>query len=252
MTEKEALFNYCLRLGDNSLILGHRLSEWCGHGPVLETDIAMINISLDLIGQARSFLSLAGEVENKGRDEDALAYLRDVFHFKNVLLAELENGDFGFTMVRQFLYDSFHFYFFQELSNSSNPQLAAIAQKSLKETTYHLRFSSEWIIRLGDGTEESKKRVQYAIDDLWEYGEEFFEKDEVENTLITSGIAVDTALIKDKVDAKRKEILETASLSIPSSNFHQSGGRVGKHSENLGYILAEMQFLQRAYPNATW
>jgi len=252
MTEKDALFNYCLRLGDNSLILGHRLSEWCGHGPVLETDIAMINISLDLIGQARSFLSLAGEVENKGRDEDALAYLRDVFHFKNALLTEQENGDFGFTMVRQFLYDSFHYYFFQELSNSLHPQLAAIAQKSLKETTYHLRFSSEWIIRLGDGTEESNKRVQDAIDDLWEYGEEFFEKDEVENILIASGIAIDTALIKDKVDAKRKEILETASLSIPTSNFHQSGGRVGKHSENLGYILAEMQFLQRAYPNATW
>ena len=252
MDTREALFEYCLRLGDTSLILGHRISEWCGHGPILEEDIAMTNISLDLIGQARIILSYAGEVEGKGRSEDHLAYLRDALDYRNVLLAEQENGDFGTTTVRHFLFDVYHYYFLQDLCKSKDERLSGYAEKALKEVTYHLRHSSEWVIRLGDGTDESKSRVQESLDDLWMYTGELFEMDEVDLHLIEKGIVPDLTLIKTKWEIKVSEILAKAKLIQPESGWMQSGGKKGLHGELLGYILAELQFVQRAYPNSEW
>lgn len=252
MEIKEALFHYALRMGDNSLILGHRLSEWCGHGPILEQDIALINVALDLIGQSRSYLSYAGELEGKGRSEDDLAYLRREREFRNILLTELPNGDFGRTLVRQFLFDVFHYLQLEELKGSSDEQLAAIATKSLKEVTYHLRYSSEWIIRLGDGTEESHRRVQEPLNDLWAYTGEMFEMDEVDETLVGVGITPDLASLKPSWESKVREILTEATLDVPESGWMHSGGRKGVHSEHLGYLLSELQYLQRSIPNAKW
>lgn len=253
MTTQEALFKYLLRLGDNSLILGHRMSEWCGHGPKLEQDIALINISLDLIGQARSYLSYAGEVEGKGRSEDDLAYLRNERDFHNCLLAELPNGDWGQTIMRSFLFDTYNYYLLQELSNSSNEQLAAIAIKSLKEVTYHLKHNAEWVIRLGDGTEESRKRMLNAIDEVWEFTGELFEMDEVDEILIREGIACDLNSIKRKWEAKVKSVFEEATLPYPAETWMQSGGKLkGIHTEDMGYLLAVMQYLPRCYPDAKW
>ena len=252
MEIKEALFHYALRMGDNSLILGHRLSEWCGHGPILEQDIALINVALDLIGQSRSYLSYAGELEGEGRSEDDLAYLRREREFRNVLLTELPNGDFGRTLVRQFLFDVFHYLQLEELKGSSDEQLAAIATKSLKEVTYHLRYSSEWMIRLGDGTEESHRRVQEPLNDLWAYTGEMFEMDEVDETLVGVGIAPDLASLKPAWESKVREILTEATLNVPESGWMHSGGRKGVHSEHLGYLLSELQYLQRSIPNAKW
>jgi ring-1,2-phenylacetyl-CoA epoxidase subunit PaaC len=252
MEIKEALFHYALRMGDNSLILGHRLSEWCGHGPILEQDIALINVALDLIGQSRSYLSYAGDLEGKGRTEDDLAYLRREREFRNVLLTELPNGDFGRTLVRQFLFDVFHYLQLEELKGSSDEQLAAIATKSLKEVTYHLRYSSEWMIRLGDGTEESHRRVQKPLNDLWAYTGELFEMDEVDETLAGVGIAPDLASLKPAWESKVREILTEATLDVPESGWMHSGGRKGVHSEHLGYLLSELQYLQRSIPNAKW
>ena len=252
MEIKEALFHYALRMGDNSLILGHRLSEWCGHGPILEQDIALINVALDLIGQSRSYLSYAGDLEGKGRSEDDLAYLRREREFRNVLLTELPNGDFGRTLVRQFLFDVFHYLQLEELKGSSDEQLAAIATKSLKEVTYHLRYSSEWMIRLGDGTEESHRRVQEPLNDLWSYTGEMFEMDEVDETLVGVGIAPDLASLKPLWESKVREILTEATVNVPESGWMHSGGRKGVHSEHLGYLLSELQYLQRSIPNAKW
>lgn len=252
MTTQEALFDYCQRLGDNSLILGHRLSEWCGRGPILEQDIALINVALDLIGQSRSLLQYAAEIEGKGRDEDKLAYLRVSEEFRNVLLAEQENGHFGTTIARQLIFDVFHYYFYTALKESKDETLAAFAAKSLKEVSYHMKYSAEWVIRLGDGTEESKTRVQEAFDDLWMYSGELFEMDEVDQLLIENGIAPDLNTIKTQWTAKMKEIMEQATLKMPESGWMISGGKKGKHSELLGYILAEMQYMQRAYPNMEW
>jgi len=253
MTQQEALFNYTLRLGDTSLILGHRISEWCGHGPKLEQDIALINISLDLIGQARSYLEYAGKVEGKGRSEDDLAYFRAEREFKNVLLAEQPNGHWGHTIMRSFLFDTFHYFFLHELVKSSDEQLAAIAQKSLKEVTYHLRHNSEWVIRLGDGTEESHAKMQEALEEFWMYTGELFDMDEVDTQLIKAGIAPDLKLIYPKWEKKVHEVLREAQLQLPDNNWMQSGGKLkGIHSEELGYILAEMQHLPRTYPDATW
>lgn len=252
MDKKEALFEYCLRLGDSSLILGHRVSEWCGHGPVLEEDIALTNIALDLIGQSRSMLSYAGEVEAKGRTDDDLAYLRDAFKYRNVLLAEQENGDFGKTIMRQFLFDCFHFFLLEELQNSTDKRIAAYAAKSIKEVSYHLKHSSEWVIRLGDGTDESHSRVQTALNDLWMFTGELFEMDEVDALLIKEGIAPDLSEIKKKWTNRVTEILTEATLTIPEDGWMQSGGKQGKHGELLGYILAELQFVQRAYPGCEW
>jgi ring-1,2-phenylacetyl-CoA epoxidase subunit PaaC len=243
---------YLLRLGDDSLILGHRLSEWCGHGPILEEDIALTNIALDLVGQATTLLQHAGKLEGKGRSEDDLAYLRVDREYKNALLVEQPNGDFGHTLMRQFLFDAYRLPLFEGLCSSSDAHLAAIASKSLKETRYHLRHSSEWVIRLGDGTEESHKRIQRALDVLWRYAAELVETDEVQVAAEGEGIAPSMEMVQQQWHAQVHRVLQEAGISIPTNNWVQSGGRKGKHSEHLGYILAEMQYVQRAYPNMEW
>ena len=245
-------FEYILRIGDDSLILGQRLAEWCGHGPILEEDIAMTNISLDLIGQATSLLAYAGKLENKGRDEDKLAFLRFDREYRNLLLVEQPNGDFGVTMMRQFLFDAFRKPFFEALQKSSDEYLSAIAEKSLKETKYHLKHSSEWVIRLGDGTDESHARIQDALDSLWRYTGELFYQDEVDQEMREKGIAPDMNLVKKQWTETVNAVLLEATLTIPSNNWQFDGGRKGMHSEHLGYILADMQYMQRAYPNMEW
>ena len=253
MTKQEALFEYCLRLGDDSLILGHRLGEWCGVGPILEEDIALTNVALDLIGQATSILNYAAQVENKDRDADALAYLRTDVQYKNRLLCEQSNGDFAVTILRQFFYSAFYYHFYNELKNSNDRQLVAIAEKSIKEVTYHLRHSGEWVIRLGDGTEESKQRLEAALTTLWRFTGEFFEMNEVDEILIAQGIAVDVKSIKPKWEATIIEVFGKATLEIPTAGIYMAtGSQKGMHSEHLGYILAEMQSVPRAYPEAKW
>ena len=247
-----ALFNYILKLGDDSLILGHRLSEWCGHGPILEEDIALTNISLDLVVQATTLLNYAGELEGKGRDGDALAFLRYDREYKNLLLVEQPNGDFGVTMMRQFLFDAYRLPLFVKLQTSSDETLAAIAEKSLKETKYHLKHSSEWVIRLGDGTEESHKRIQDALDTLWRYTDELFLQDDLDLELIEKGIVPDLEEIRKDWQKTVDTVLNEATLELPKNNWKFSGGRNGMHSEHLGYILAELQYMQRAYPNMKW
>ncbi|MEY4604537.1 MAG: hypothetical protein RIT43_1829 [Bacteroidota bacterium] len=247
-----ALFNYILKIGDDSLILGHRLSEWCGHGPILEEDIAMTNIALDLVGQATTLLNYAGELEGNGRDGDALAFLRFDREYKNLLLVEQPNGDFGMTMMRQFFFDAYRLPLFEKLQKSSDATLAAIAEKSLKETKYHLRHSSEWVIRLGDGTEESHKRIQDALDTLWRYTDELFLQDEHDLELIEKGVVPDLEEIRKDWQKTVDTVLQEATLEVPKNNWTFSGGRNGMHSEHLGYILAELQYMQRAYPNMKW
>lgn len=248
----EPFFEYLLRLGDNSLILGHRLSEWCGHGPELEEDIALTNIALDLIGQARMLLSYAGAVEGKDRSEDDLAYVRDGLEYRNVLLVEQPNQDYAFTIARQCFFDAFNFELYSRLTKSQDDQLAAIAAKSLKEVRYHRRHSSEWLIRLGDGTEVSHEKMQTAVDALWMYTGELFEPDSVDQAMLESGIGANLAEIRPDWDRYVNSVLQEATVTRPESGWMQSGGKLGKHSEHLGYILADMQFLQRAYPGATW
>ena len=247
-----ALFIYLLRLGDNALMLGHRLSEWCGHAPVLEEDLALANMGLDLIGQARSFLTYAGEVEARGRDEDALAYLREAGEYRNILMVELPRGDFAFTMVRQWLYAGLTQRLFAALASSGDPTLAGIAAKAAKELAYHVRHAAEWTIRLGDGTEESRRRTQLALDELWPYTGEMLEIDEVERTLIEQHIAVDPAQVRPGWEQELAEVVKEATLQLPSHTWMQSGGRGGRHSEHLGHILSELQYLQRTYPGAKW
>lgn len=252
MNRKEAQLDYILRMGDNALILGQRLGEWCGHGPVLEQDIAITNIALDLMGQARSLMQYAAEFEGKGRDEDQVAFLRDVCEYRNVLLVEQPNEDWAYTIVRQFFFDVFNFYFHQEMTRSADTHLAAIAEKSLKEITYHLRYSSEWMIRLGDGTKVSHEKMQAAVDELWMYTGELTEMDQVDEIMVAEGIGVDLNKIKPLYDQKVNEILSEATLQKPENDWMQSGGKIGRHTENLGFILAEMQFMQRAYPDMKW
>ncbi len=246
------LFEYVLRLGDDSLILGQRLAEWCGHGPILEEDIAMTNISLDLIGQATSLLSYAAELEGEGRDADKLAFLRFDREYRNLLLVEQPNGDFGMTMMRQFLFDAYRKPLFERLQMSEDKHLAAIAEKSLKETKYHLKHSSEWVIRLGDGTEESHARIQDSLNTLWRYTSELFYCDEVEAELENNGIIPNYAEVELEWRKTVNSVLEEATLQVPTNNWKQEGGRKGMHSEHLGYILAEMQYMQRSYPNMEW
>jgi ring-1,2-phenylacetyl-CoA epoxidase subunit PaaC len=246
------LFNYTLRLADNALILGHRLSEWCGHAPILEQDIALSNIALDLIGQARSLYQYAAVVENRGRTEDDLAYLRDVWDFSNCLLVEQPNGDFAVTIVRQFLFSAYALPMYQKLTESTNETLRGVAEKAVKEMAYHLRWSSEWTIRLGDGTPESTQRTQLAINQLWPFTGELMTADNLENWVNTEGVGADLSEVKQAFDKTVDAVLAEANLEKPSTNWMQSGGKTGQHSEHLGYILADMQFLQRAYPNATW
>ena len=252
MNQQEALFVYCLRRGDDNLILSHRLSEWCGHGPQLEEDIALTNRALDHIGQARNYLQYAGQVEGKSRTEDDLAYLRTDRQFTNVKLVEQPNGDYAHTMVRSFLFDAMHLPLQQALKNSKDAQLAAIAAKAVKEINYQLKTSADWMIRFGDGTEESHRRAQTALDDLWTYTGELFTTDEADAVLATAGIVPDMAPIKAAFDAKVDAVLTEATLRRPADGFMMSGGRQGKHSEHMGFLLAEMQSLHRAHPGATW
>ncbi len=244
--------SYTLRLADNSLILGQRLGEWCGHGPVLEQDIALTNIALDLIGQTRLWMAYAAELEGAGRDEDQIAFLRPAGEYYNLLLLEQPNEDFAYTIVRQFLFDSFNYYLHEELLGSQDEQYRAIAEKSMKEITYHLRYSSEWMIRLGDGTEVSHAKMQTALDDLWMYSGEALVPDEVDRKALEAGYGADLEKIAPAVRAKRKEIIEMTTLQLPESEWMQMGGKAGRHSEHLGYILTEMQYMQRAYPNMQW
>ena len=252
MAEESPLQAWLLRLADNAVVLSHRLSEWCGHGPVLEEDLALSNIALDLIGQARMWLTYAGEVEGAGRDEDQLAYLRDACDYRNVLLVEQPNGDFAFTMARQFYFDAWHYHMLKALTVSSAPRVAGIASKGLKEVTYHLGRSSEWVVTLGDGTEESHRRMQTAIEELWMYTGELFEMDATEQTMADAGIGADLATLRDPWLGHVQSTLSEATLTAPQGGWMQRGGKRGIHSEHLGYVLAEMQFLQRAYPGATW
>ena len=257
---KSSLQSYILHLADNSLILGHRNSEWTGHGPALEQDIAISNIALDLIGQARNFYQYAAQLsENKEQvTEDTLAYLRDAWDFRNCLLVEQSNGDWAKTILRQFFFSVYQFYLYGQLQHSTDVQLAAIAEKALKEVTYHLKWSAEWVIRLGDGTEESNIRMQKAVDELWKFTGELMTAAGYETELANEKIAVDLNTIKDEWDNKVKEVFSDATLDFPAkgakenNTWMQNGGKSGIHTEHLGYILAEMQFLQRAYPGCGW
>lgn len=252
MTISEAKFEYYLRLGDSSLILGHRISEWCGHGPILEEDIALINVALDLVGQSRFMLDAAGKIENKGRTEDNLAYFRNASEYRNALLCEQPNGDFANTIVRQFFYDTYHFLLLTELTKSKDETLAAYAEKALKEVSYHLRHSQDWLVRLGDGTTESNVRTQNAVNELWMYTGDLFDMNEVDALLIKEGVAVDLTKIKLGWDKKIKEVLDEANLTSTENQFMQKGSKAGIHTEQLSYILAEMQSLARALPDAVW
>ena len=253
MAADDPLVDWLLRQGDSCLVLGHRLSEWCGHAPVLEEDIALANVALDLIGQARFWLTLAGEVEGAGRDENQLAYLRDAHAYRNVLLVEQKNGDFAVTMTRQFLFDAWHWLVLTELQRSADPRVAEIAMKAVKEVAYHLERSRDWVIRLGDGTEESHRRMRKAVDQLWPFSGELFEMDEVDRAVIERGIGVDLEELRGPWLELVRTTFDEATLAMPNPDaWMQRGGKRGRHSEHLGYLLAEMQFVQRAYPGCTW
>jgi ring-1,2-phenylacetyl-CoA epoxidase subunit PaaC len=247
-----ALFDYACRLGDDSLILGQRLSEWCGHAPMLEIDLSLANIGLDLIGQATHFLNLAGEAEGCGRDADALAFRRDVLDFKNCLLVEQPNGDFAQTMARQFLFSNWQELLLRELMKSSDQTIAAIAAKAVKEVTYHCRLADEWMVRLGDGTAESRARVIEGLEWMWRFTDELFESDGTIEPLIASGVACDIGALRPEWNARIAKVLAEATLEPPKPRRGAKGGRSGHHSEHLGHLLTEMQFLQRAYPDAQW
>jgi ring-1,2-phenylacetyl-CoA epoxidase subunit PaaC len=243
---------YALRRADDALILGHRLSEWCGHAPMMEEDMALANMGLDLLGQARELYSYAAEVEGKGNDEDKFAYLRDVRQYRNLLLLEQPNGDFARTMARQFFYAAFADLYWRAMMNSRDATLAAIAAKSEKESAYHIRHCSEWMVRLGDGTDESHRRAQTAVDDLWAYTGEMFEVDDSERGLIDAGVAVDPATLRPRWLETVSNVLREATLTLPDSDWMQQGGRSGRHSEHLGHLLSELQSMQRTFPGATW
>jgi ring-1,2-phenylacetyl-CoA epoxidase subunit PaaC len=249
---KEYLFQYTLHLADNALILGHRNSEWCGHGPALEQDIAITNISLDLIGQARNFFQYAADRYGNGATEDSLAYLRDARDFTNCLLTEQQNGDWAKTILRQFFMSNYQSLLYDQLQQSKDEQLSAISAKALKEVTYHLKWSSEWVIRLGDGTDESHARMLKALNDLWPYTGELFIPVTYEMQAFEEGIAPDIKTLKNNWLNKVATIFEEAKLPVPKEGFSQTGGKTGLHTEYLGYILADMQYLQRTYPNNTW
>lgn len=250
--EKNPLYDYVLRLGDNALILGQRLSEWCGHGPVLEQDIALTNIALDQIGQARQFLQYAATLRNDGSDEDTLAFHRDAHEFRNILMVEQPNGHWGDTLARQFFFDTYNYFLFEGLMKSSDEQLASIAQKAMKEIAYHAQWSAEWIIRLGDGTEESHQKIQQSVNDMWMWTGEMLEADALDREMHDNGIAPNLDQIKSQWLTKVVEILKIATLEMPEGIGHQRGGKKGVHSEELGYILAEMQYLPKSYPDAKW
>ncbi len=249
---EKQLFNYLLRLADSSLILGHRLSEWCGHGPVLEEDIALTNIALDFVGRTNSLYEYAGKVEGKGRTEDDLAYLRTEREFFNNLLSEQPNGDYAQTILRQYLTDAFEIHFYEALTKSKDETLAGIAAKSLKEIQYHLRHSSSWMLRLGDGTKESNTRLQNSLNEIYRFTGSLFETDENDSVLIAGGIVPELTGIQQQWQKDVDTMLEKAMLNKPENVWMQKGCLQGKHTENLGYILAEMQSLHRAYPGVNW
>lgn len=246
------LYQYVLRLADNCLILGQRLAEYCGHGPILEQDIAMTNISLDLVGQARYYYQYASELTGGEKSEDDIAFLRLEKEYRNLLLVEQPNGDFAHTILRQYLFDVYHFHLLQELQHSSDKQLAAIAQKSMKEVSYHKRWSSQWVLRLGDGTEESHQRMNDALSDLWMFAFESIAVDSLDDKMLHAQIGADHVKIAEAMTKEIESLFNEATLDVPHDKWAQTGGRNGIHSEHMGYILSEMQYLQRAYPGSEW
>jgi ring-1,2-phenylacetyl-CoA epoxidase subunit PaaC len=252
LSDSPALVEYLLRLGDDRLVLGHRLSEWCGHGPILEEDIALANIALDLIGQATLFLRLAGKIEGQARNEDQLAYFREAIEYRNVQLVELPKGDFAFTMVRQFIFDVYSYHVLEQLQSAKNKELAGIAAKGFKEVRYHVRHSSEWIPRLGDGTEESHTRTQRSLDELWRFVPELFRMDEVDRELMESGNAADLPAIEPKWRSTVTDVFKRATLRVPPDLPMIASGRAGRHSEYLGHMLSEMQIVARSHPGVEW
>ncbi|TYO90566.1 1,2-phenylacetyl-CoA epoxidase subunit PaaC [Oceanicella actignis] len=249
---KDALFRQLVRLGDDCLILGHRLSEWCGHAPMLEEDLAMPNMALDLIGQARALYTLAGEIEGKGRAEDDFAYLREEREFTNCLLVERPNGDFAHTMLRQLYFAAFMQPYWHAAQGSAHDGFAAIAAKAVKEMAYHVRHAGEWVIRLGDGTEESARRMREAVDELHRFTPELFETDAVTDALAEAGLAPDPASLRPEWDRVVDEVFREARLERPQRFFPRSGGRAGLHGEDLGHLLTELQYVARAHPGARW
>lgn len=249
---KENLIQYIYGIADNALILGQRLGELCGHGPNLEVDIAMTNIALDLLGQTRSYYQYAAKLSGNGATEDTIAFLRSEREYKNVLLVEQPNTNFAYSIARQFLYDVYHLLLLQELQNSNDENLAAIAKKSIKEVSYHQRFSSDWIKRLGDGTDESHAKIQTAINDLWTYTDELFHQTEADMAMVASGIGVDVTKLKVAFHEKVTSVLTDATLEIPEMRYFQKGGKQGVHSEHMGYLLADLQYMQRTFPNMNW
>jgi len=243
---------YCLRLGDNAMVTAQRLGEWVRNSPTIELDIAFANIALDHVGQARMLYSYAGEIESKGRDEDKIAFLREEREFSNVLLAELPNGDFAHSVLRLFFYSAWALPLYEGLSRSADEHLAAIAAKAVLEVRYQLKHSGEWVVRLGDGTEESHRRMTDALENLWPYVGELFEADEVEDRLAASGIGVDPTDLKPAWDKIVNDVFARANLTRPDDDWHLTGGRHGRHTEHMGFLLAEMQVLQRTYPNCEW
>jgi ring-1,2-phenylacetyl-CoA epoxidase subunit PaaC len=250
--KNENLYNYILGIADNSLILGQRLGELCGHGPSLETDIACTNISLDLFGQVRSYFQYAAKIAGDDRTEDEIAMLRTERQYKNVLLVEQPNTNFAYTLGRQFLFDAYHLAFLAQLQKSTDLTLSAIANKCIKEVSYHERFSSDWVKRLGDGTAESKEKMQEAINDLWRYTDELFHQTDADKAMVAEGIGVDVSKLKENYYKHVNELLEKSSLEIPESKYFQKGGKQGIHTEHFGYLLSDLQYMQRTYPNMEW
>jgi len=246
------LYNYILGIADNSLILGQRLGELCGHGPNLETDIALTNIALDLFGQTRSYYQYAAKIAGDGRTEDDIAMLRNERDYKNVLLVEQPNTHFGHVIARQFLFDVYHLQLMNALQHSEDEMLVAIARKGVKEVSYHKRFSGDWLKRLGDGTDESKQKIQEAIDHIWPYTDELFDMTDSDKKMAEQGIGVDLTALKDEYYKQLSEVLEEATLTIPDNPYSKRGGKQGIHTEHMGYILTELQYMQRTYPNMTW
>jgi ring-1,2-phenylacetyl-CoA epoxidase subunit PaaC len=245
-------FEYLIRLGDTPLILSHRLGEWCGHGPILEEDLALTNTALDYVGQCTNAFKKAGEVEGKGRDEDDIAFVRLEHEYKNFLIAELPKGDYAFTVCRQFLFSTWYYLFLKQLNQSKDEFMVAFADKSIKEVKYHWQHSSDWVKRLGDGTEESHQKMQTALNEIWEFTGELFINDTIDHAAMADGIGVDLAALKSEWDTIINQVLDDATLTRPTDGHFQTGGRHGRHTEYMGYLLSELQYMQRAYPNAKW
>lgn len=250
--KKEDLIQYIYGIADNSLILGQRLSELCGHGPNLETDIACTNIALDLLGQTRSYYQYAAQLSGEKLTEDDIAFLRTERQYRNVLLVEQPNTHFGYVITRQFLFDVFHFLLITELQSSKDETLSAIAKKGVKEVSYHQRFSADWMKRLGDGTETSRQKVQEAVNDLWKFTDELFQLTEFDTNAIAVGVGVDVSLLKENYYSIVSEVLEEATLMVPERKWFRKGGKEGVHSEHMGYLLSDLQYMQRTYPNMKW